>query len=209
MAGTPDRINAHFLISAPTLRDCPAAGAPEVAIAGRSNAGKSSVINQLTGNSQLARTSKTPGRTQLLNFFATNLGGRLVDLPGYGYARVAKSQKNVWRDHVEDYLARREALVGVVLVMDIRHPFEAFDEMMVNWALQADLRMHVLLNKADKLRHGACVEALRSARKRLDAGIFSTQLFSARTGAGREEAIELLSAWLTPAADEVSAPHPS
>jgi GTP-binding protein len=209
MAGTPDRIDARFLTSAPTLKDCPAGNAPEVAIAGRSNAGKSSVLNQLTGNSQLARTSKTPGRTQLLNFFATHLGGLLVDLPGYGYARVAKSAKRLWQDQVEDYLARRESLVGVVLVMDIRHPFEPFDEMMVNWALQADLRMHVLLNKADKLRHGASVEALRAARKRLNAAVFSTQLFSARTGAGREEAIELLSAWLTVAPDEISAPHPS
>jgi GTP-binding protein len=97
----------------------------------------------------------------------------------------------------------------VVLVMDIRHPFEPFDEMMIAWAMQADLRMHVLLNKADKLRHGASVEALRSARNRLDAAVYSTQLFSARTGAGREEAIELLSAWLTPPAHALSAPHPS
>ena len=113
MGGRPDRIVAHFLTSAPTLKECPPPVVPEVAIAGRSNSGKSSVINQLTRNRSLARTSKTPGRTQLLNFFDTSLGGRLVDLPGYGYARVAKSQKRLWEDHVEEYLARRASLVAV------------------------------------------------------------------------------------------------
>jgi len=197
MGGRPDRIIAQFLISAPTLRDCPSDGAPEVAIAGRSNSGKSSVLNQLTRNRQLARTSKTPGRTQLLNFFSTSLGGRLVDLPGYGYAKVAKSQKRIWQDNVEDYLTRRAALVGLVLVMDIRHPFEPFDVMMIDWAVRAQVPTHVLLNKVDKLKRGAATLALREARKRLTASIFSIQLFSARTGTGRDEAIELLSSWLT------------
>ena len=154
------------------------------------------MLNQLTRNRQLARTSKTPGRTQLLNFFATTLGGRLVDLPGYGYARVAKSQKHIWQDNVEDYLARRAALVGVVLVMDIRRPFEPFDVMMINWAEQAEIHMHVLLNKADKLKHGASMAALQEAQQRLKAAVFSVQLFSARTGLGREEAIDKLSGWL-------------
>jgi GTP-binding protein len=202
MGGRPDRIVAHFLVSAPALAQCPPAGVPEVAIAGRSNAGKSSVLNQLTRNRQLARTSKTPGRTQLLNFFDTQLGGRLVDLPGYGYARVAKGQQHVWEDSVEEYLARREDLVGIVLVMDIRHPFEPFDVMMVDWARKAEMPMHVLLNKADKLKHGARTQALRAARQHLTSSLVSLQLFSAQTGLGREEAIERLSGWLTPAATQ-------
>ena len=124
----PTASSAHFLTSAPTLERVSAAEVvPEVAIAGRSNSGKSSVLNQLTRNRQLARTSKTPGRTQLLNFFETSLGGRLVDLPGYGYARVAKSQKRIWEDNVEEYLAHGANLVALVLVMDIRRPFEPFD----------------------------------------------------------------------------------
>ncbi len=129
------------------------------------------MLNQLTRNRQLARTSKTPGRTQLLNFFTTSLGGRLVDLPGYGYARVAKSQKHVWEDNVEAYLAQRGDLVALVLVMDVRRPFEPFDVMMIEWAQRAELPMHVLLNKADKLKHGAQTVALRDAKKRLDLAI--------------------------------------
>ena len=198
MGGRPDRIAAHFLTSAPTLKECPPPVVPEVAIAGRSNSGKSSVLNQLTRNRSLARTSKTPGRTQLLNFFDTSLGGRLVDLPGYGYARVAKSQKRLWEDHVEEYLARRESLVAVVLVMDVRHLFEPFDVMMIEWIRHTQLSMHVLLNKADKLRHGASTSALRAAKQRLSSPQFSLQLFSALTGVGRDEAIDKLSAWLTP-----------
>jgi len=198
MGGRPDRIVAHFLTSAPTLKECPPPVVPEVAIAGRSNSGKSSVLNQLTRNRSLARTSKTPGRTQLLNFFDTSLGGRLVDLTSYGYARVAKSQKRLWEDHVEEYLARRASLVAVVLVMDVRHLFEPFDVMMIEWIRHTQLSMHVLLNKADKLRHGASTSALRAAKQRLSSPQFSLQLFSALTGVGRDEAIDKLSAWLTP-----------
>ena len=197
MGGQPDRIEARFLISAPSLGHCPPADVPEVAVAGRSNSGKSSVINQLTRNRQLARTSKTPGRTQLLNFFATTLGGRLVDLPGYGYARVAKPQQRFWATNVEDYLRKRSNLAGLVLVMDIRHPFESYDEVMLEWARQSELPTLVLLNKSDKLKRGAALTALRAARARLTAAIFTVQLFSARTGCGRDEAIAHLSAWLT------------
>jgi len=203
LGARPDRIVAHFLTSAPTLRECPPPNVPEVAIAGRSNAGKSSVLNQLTRNRQLARTSKTPGRTQLLNFFATTLGGRLVDLPGYGYARVAKSQKHLWEDHVEAYLAARENLVGCVLVMDVRHLFEPFDVMMLEWCARTQMPLHVLLNKADKLKHGARTQALRTARQRLASEFFSVQLFSAQTGLGRDEAIDKLSVWLTPPSNAV------
>jgi len=196
----PDRINATFLKSAPTLAECPQDHLPEVAIAGRSNAGKSSVLNQITGNRRMARTSKTPGRTQLLNFFSTPQGGRLVDLPGYGYAKAAKAQQQAWRTHVEHYLSHRENLVAVVLVMDIRHPFEPFDRFIVDWARAAHLPLHVLLNKADKLRHGARANALRAASRLLPQGPFSIQLFSAESGLGREELIDRLCAWLTPLA---------
>ena len=208
-AGRRDRIVARFLTSAPTLHECPPEQLPEVAIVGRSNAGKSSVLNQLTRNRQLARTSKTPGRTQLLNFFDTSLGGRLVDLPGYGYARVAKTQKHVWENHVEEYLARREQLVATVLVMDIRRPFEPFDVMMIEWTLRSRLPMHVLLNKADKLKHGAQQETLRAARRRLSDARFTVQLFSAQTGLGRDEAIETLTRWLTPALSRASEATPA
>jgi GTP-binding protein len=197
MGGLPDRIEARFLISAPSLKHCPPADVPEVAVAGRSNSGKSSVINQLTRNRQLARTSKTPGRTQLLNFFATTLGGRLVDLPGYGYARVAKPQQRFWATNVEDYLRKRSNLAALVLVMDIRHAFESYDEVMLEWAAQSALPTLVLLNKSDKLKRGAALTALRAAQARLTAAIFTVQLFSARSGCGRDEAIARLSAWLT------------
>jgi GTP-binding protein len=196
MGRPPERIDARFLTSAPSLERCPPSDVAEVAIVGRSNSGKSSVINQLTRNRQLARTSKTPGRTQLLNFFATTLGGRLVDLPGYGYARVAKPQKRFWSDSIEHYLNQRTNLAALVLVMDIRHPFESYDEVMLEWVRQSTLPTLVLLNKADKLKRGAALAALRAARARLTASIYSVQLFSARTGCGRDEAIERLSAWL-------------
>ncbi len=193
----PERINAVFTKSAPTLTSAPEDDAPEVAFAGRSNAGKSSVLNRITGNRSLARTSKTPGRTQLINFFTTDLGGRIVDLPGYGYAKASKALKREWQAHLEDYLAARRNLVAVVLVMDIRHPFEPFDAQLLNWARAAHMPMHVLLNKADKLRHGARTTALRNARRALPEDLFSVQLFSAQTGLGRDELIEVLTAHLT------------
>jgi GTP-binding protein len=193
----PDRIEAEFLLSALRLQDCPAPDVPEVAVAGRSNSGKSSVLNQLTGTRQLARTSKTPGRTQMLNFFATAAGGRLVDLPGYGYARAAKHQQQQWQQHVEDYLADRPSLVGIVLVMDIRHPLQPFDLQLIEWSRRAGLRIHILLNKADKLRRGAQLDALRTVRASLtDFPLCSLQLFSATAGLGRDEAIRVMLDWL-------------
>jgi GTP-binding protein len=193
----PDRIESEFLLSALRLGDCPPGDVPEVVIAGRSNAGKSSVLNQLTGNRQLARTSKTPGRTQMLNFFSTRPGGRLVDLPGYGYAKAGKQQQQHWQRHVEDFLAAREALSGMVLVMDVRHPLQAFDRRLIEWAHQSGLRMHLLLNKADKLGHGARQNTLRDVQRELTHyPLCSVQLFSAASGLGREQAIELLLDWL-------------
>lgn len=194
------RLEATFLTSAPDLDACPRDDLPEVAIAGRSNAGKSSVLNQLADNRQLARTSKTPGRTQLLNFFTVRGGGRIVDLPGYGYARVSKSAKAQWQDNVEAYLAGRPNLVALVLVMDIRHPFEAFDRQIAAWSRAANLPLHVLLNKADKLGRAAQQDALRTAEKTLATlaapGQASAQVFSATTGLGRDALIARLEAWL-------------
>ena len=165
----PERIEAEFVTSAASLAQCPRDELPEVAVAGRSNAGKSSVLNRITGNRRLARTSKTPGRTQLLNFFTTRPGGRLVDLPGYGFAKASRDKRQTWQKHVEDYLSHRDNLIGMLLVMDIRHPFQPFDEQLIEWARESQLALHILLNKADKLKHGARVRALHAAEQRLNA----------------------------------------
>ena len=198
MSPKPDaaRIDATFEKSAPDLRSCPRDGRPEVAFAGRSNAGKSSVLNAVAGNRRLARTSKTPGRTQLINFFATSCGGRLVDLPGFGYARAAKSKSDGWQRNVERYLSERENLAAVVLVMDVRHPFEPLDRQLIAWARSAHVRLHALLNKADKLGHARQSEALKRAKATLSGELFSAQLFSAETGFGRDALIARLHGWL-------------
>ena len=192
------RLQITFMTSAAGDGDLPAAIGPEVAIAGRSNAGKSSFLNRLAGHRQLARVSKTPGRTQLLNFFEVRGGGRLVDLPGYGYAKATKNAQAKWQQSVNSYLSFRDALVGVVLVMDIRHPFQSFDEELLNWSAESELPLHILLNKADKLKSGARSAALLKARKRLqDAPTVTVQAYSAMTGLGQLDAMgkieELLS----------------
>lgn len=191
-----DRIEAAFLTSAATLAQAPRDDVPEVAVAGRSNAGKSSVLNRLTGNRQLARTSKTPGRTQLINFFSTHLGGRLVDLPGYGFAKASKDKRRLWQQHVEDYLSRRDNLVALLLVMDVRRPFQPFDTQLIEWARQSELPLRALLNKSDKLKHGARVNALRDAERRLPEDRATAQLFSATTGLGVTELIAWLESYL-------------
>lgn len=184
------RLQITFMTSAAGDGDLPAAIGPEVAIAGRSNAGKSSFLNRLAGHRQLARVSKTPGRTQLLNFFEVRGGGRLVDLPGYGYAKATKNAQAKWQQSVNSYLSFRDALVGVVLVMDIRHPFQSFDEELLNWSAESELPLHILLNKADKLKSGARSSALLKARKRLqDASTVTVQAYSAMTGLGQLDAI--------------------
>ena len=188
---------AHFEISAPTLSACPANSLAEVAFAGRSNAGKSSAINAITGNARLARASKTPGRTQLINFFAVAENRYLVDLPGYGYAKVALSVRDKWQLELEQYLRRRETLVGLILLSDIRHPLKEFDQMMIDWSLQAELPIHVLLTKSDKLKRGAAQNALLSARALLQKNSgASVQLFSSASGIGIDEAREKLEDWL-------------
>lgn len=186
---------AHFLKSAPGLRDCPADIGAEVAFAGRSNAGKSSAINALTGNGRLARTSKTPGRTQLLNFFALDDQRRLVDLPGYGFAKVPIAVKEEWQRHMEHYLSARHSLRGLVLLMDIRHPLQPFDLQMLAWAERADMPVHVLLTKADKLKFGAARAVLLDVQRRTGNRV-TAQLFSAPARTGLEPLQRQLSQWL-------------
>ncbi len=143
-----------FMLSAAKVDQCPDDEGFEVAFAGRSNAGKSSALNTLT-HASLARTSKTPGRTQLLNFFKLDDERRLVDLPGYGYAKVPIPLKQHWQRHLEAYLGSRESLKGLILMMDIRHPMTDFDLLMLDWAVASGMPMHILLTKADKLTYGA------------------------------------------------------
>jgi GTP-binding protein len=189
---------ASFLISAAKVDQCPDDLGHEVAFAGRSNAGKSSALNTLT-HASLARTSKTPGRTQLLNFFRLDDQRRLVDLPGYGYAKVPIPLKQHWQKHLEAYLGSRESLRGVVLMMDIRHPLTEFDQLMLDWAAASDMPMHILLTKADKLAFGAAKNALlkvqQDIRKRWGERV-SIQLFSAPKRQGVEEAQAVLAGWL-------------
>ncbi|MES9938030.1 MAG: ribosome biogenesis GTP-binding protein YihA/YsxC, partial [Sedimenticola sp.] len=139
---------ARFLTSAAKLNQSPADEGIEVAFAGRSNAGKSSAINTLCQQRNLARTSKTPGRTQLLNFFTLDEQRRLVDLPGYGYAKVAEKVKLQWQKELAAYLEQRQSLRGIILLVDVRHPLKEFDQQMLDWSAQIDLPVHILLTKA-------------------------------------------------------------
>ncbi len=193
----PDRINATFLTSAPSLRHCPPEGEPEVAFAGRSNAGKSSVLNQIAGHRGLAKVSKTPGRTQLINFFDVEPGGRLVDLPGYGYAKAGKAQQATWQHAVNDYLSNRDSLVGLVLVTDIRHPNQPYDLELIEWARASELPLRVLLNKADKLSFSKQKNALQAFNKRHGHPLLTAQRFSASKGEGRDELLFCLTEWLS------------
>jgi GTP-binding protein len=199
-------LDAVFDKSAARVDQAPPDTGREVAFAGRSNAGKSSALNRLSRRRGLARTSRTPGRTQLLNFFSVTEGqaseeepprARVVDLPGYGYARTDIATRDAWQEHVEDYLARRESLVGLVLLMDVRHPFQPFDEHMLAWAEASGMRTLVLLNKADKLSKGAAAEALRAAEGRLAAlPKVRPILFSALRGMGADAVLAVLRDWL-------------
>ena len=196
---------ARFLKGVARLSALPADAGAEVAFAGRSNAGKSSVINALTGRASLARISKTPGRTQLLNFFVLDDTHRLVDLPGYGYANVPVAVKRRWAALVEGYLSTRRSLVGVVLLMDARRPFTDADVQLLEWCRHAHIATHVLLNKADKLGRGAGARVLADARRRLaPLGNHDVQLFSATRRTGIESLGARLDAWLgyAPGADQ-------
>ncbi len=192
------RIHVTFSKSAARLSQSPAPNGPEIAFAGRSNAGKSSVLNRLTGSRRTAKVSKQPGRTQLLNFFDVAGGGRFVDLPGYGYARAEKSAQAAWQRTVNDYLSYRDVLSGVVLVMDIRHPLQPFDIELIEWAAPSELPLRILLNKADKLKRGAQGKVLQQVRNAVKgAPLTSVQTFSAQTGQGVPELVTTLSEWLS------------
>lgn len=159
----------------------------EVAFAGRSNSGKSSAINAILGRRGLARTSKTPGRTQLVNFFSVGENLRVTDLPGYGYARVPDAVRQHWGKLMDSYFLHRQSLAGLFIVMDIRHPLTDFDQGMLNWAREGGCPAHILLTKADKLSRGAAASALLGVRKAVgDAA--TVQLFSALKGTGVEDA---------------------
>lgn len=189
----------RFLKSAAKLSQCPPEILREVAFAGRSNAGKSSALNCLTGNGKLARTSKTPGRTQLINYF--QIGEEplaLVDLPGYGFAKVPLEVKNEWQKELDNYLTKRDALIGLVLLMDIRHPLKEFDLAMVRWAQRSKLPLHILLTKADKLKRGPAQTTLLEVKKAVTAigGVVSVQTFSSHNGEGLKLLQQQLDSWL-------------
>ena len=183
----PQFPSVEFLTSSWQPRQFPADLGAEVAFAGRSNAGKSSALNAITGRKDLARTSKTPGRTQLINFFALNEQQRLADLPGYGYAKVPEKMRNHWRQLMERYVETRESLTGVVIVMDSRRPLTEFDWQMLEWTGAQNLPVHLLLTKADKLSRGESMATLKKVRSAVGEGV-TAQLFSAVSKAGVDEA---------------------
>jgi GTP-binding protein len=177
----------QFLTSSWQVHQFPPDIGTEVAFAGRSNAGKSSALNAITGRKDLARTSKTPGRTQLINFFVLEDGRRLADLPGYGYAKVPEKMKRHWRELMSKYVETRVSLAGLVLVMDARRPLTDFDVQMLEWSQANGLAAHLLLTKADKLSRNEANATLRKVREAAGE-IASAQLFSAVTKAGVDEA---------------------
>ena len=188
---------ATFVTSAANLAACPPESVAEVAFAGRSNAGKSSAINAITNQTRLARISKTPGRTQLINFFGLAEGRFLVDLPGYGFAKVPLSVKNKWQEELEKYLRRRQVLCGLILLSDIRHPLKDFDRMMIDWAVQSGLPLHLLLTKSDKLKRGAAQNTLLEVQKELKVfDNVTVQLFSSLKNDGVTEVRAKLDEWL-------------
>jgi GTP-binding protein len=191
---------ASFLTSVPQASLAPPDTGAEVAFAGRSNAGKSSALNSITRQRSLARTSKTPGRTQQINFFDLGADLRLVDLPGYGYAKVPQAMKDKWQRHLAEYLRVRQSLRGLILLMDCRHPLTEYDQQMLVWSAEAGLPVHILLTKADKLKRGPATNALLGVRKQLadwHPGA-TVQLFSALKNTGVDEAREVIGAWLQP-----------
>ena len=184
---------AVFLRAAGRPADLPPPGPPEIALAGRSNVGKSSALNALAGRKALARTSKTPGRTQTINFYTLGDAGLLVDLPGYGYARVPQALRERWSELVDSYVRTRETLVGMVVLVDARHPLMATDRHLIAW-LGDERRRLVLLTKADKLSRSEQNDTLQRVRAELPRD--EVRLFSSVTGYGVEECRDLLEQWL-------------
>ena len=188
----------RFILGTPDSRHAPPDSGAEVAFAGRSNAGKSSALNVITGQKSLARISKAPGRTREINFFEVCDQLRLVDLPGYGYAKVSKSMKTQWQRNIARYLETRQSLCGVILLMDVRHPFKDTDQQVLSWCHAAGLPTHVLLTKADKLKRGPARATLMKVRQQLPEwhAQASVQLFSAHTREGSDQVQQVLDQWL-------------
>jgi GTP-binding protein len=191
--------HAVFEISVAKPQDLPEPTGPEIAFAGRSNAGKSSAINTLVGHTRLAFVSKVPGRTQLINLFRLKNGAALVDLPGYGYAQVPMAVRRQWQALLEIYLARRQALIGLVMIMDARRPLTDLDRQMLNWFGPTGKPVHCLLTKADKLTRSEQAQALRAVQAEVaDAGVpITAQLFSSLKKTGLEEAESVIAGWLS------------
>lgn len=187
----------RFITSAPDIQHLPADQGIEVAFAGRSNAGKSSALNTLTNQKSLARTSKTPGRTQLINLFEFSPDKRLVDLPGYGYAQVPEQVKRQWQRALTNYFQQRKSLQGLVLLMDIRHPLRELDQQMIGWAVDSNIPVLALLTKADKLTSGAGKTQINVVREAVTAfnGDVQVELFSATKKTGVDKLRLKLDDW--------------
>ncbi len=197
--------NTHFITSAPDIRHLPEDEGVEIAFAGRSNAGKSSALNRLTNQKSLAKTSKTPGRTQLINLFKVEEGCHIVDLPGYGFAQVPVEMKNKWQKSLGEYLQKRECLKGLVVLMDIRHPMKDLDQQMIFWAIDSHIPVQVLLTKADKLKSGARKQTLLKVRKQVETfgGDVSVDVFSSLKGLGVDQLRAKLDTWFAPALEHL------
>jgi GTP-binding protein len=191
---------AYFLLSVADIKQLPPDQGIEVALVGRSNAGKSSVLNRITQSKNLARVSKTPGRTQMVNIFVLDDQRRIADLPGYGYAKVPLAAKHKWQKLVDSYIRTRESLKGLILVMDIRHIFKELDRQLLVYCDERDLPVHILFNKADKFSKGTVANMLPTIKNELAGyhNLITFQLFSALKGTGIKELHELLDEWYTP-----------
>ena len=195
----------HFVLSAPDIRHLPSDAGIEVAFAGRSNAGKSSALNTLTQQKSLARISKTPGRTQLINLFEVEPGIRLVDLPGYGYAQVPEELKRNWQRSLGEYLQMRNSLKGLVVLMDIRHPLKDLDQQMIQWAVDVGTPVMLLLTKADKLASGARQAQVKMVREAVKEfmGDIQVEAFSSPKKMGVDKLNDKLNTWFNEIPPEV------
>ena len=189
----------HFILSAPDITHLPIDTGVEIAFAGRSNAGKSSALNTLTNQKALARTSKTPGRTQLINLFEVEENCRLVDLPGYGYAQVPEAIKRKWQKSLGEYLQKRESLKGLVVLMDIRHPLKDLDQQMIEWAVSVNIPVMLLLTKADKLASGAQKKQVNMVKEAIlpFQGDITVAPFSSPKRVGLEALKQKLDEWFS------------
>ncbi|MFH7564983.1 ribosome biogenesis GTP-binding protein YihA/YsxC [Oceanimonas smirnovii] len=201
----------RFVTSAPNIRQMPEDTGVEIAFAGRSNAGKSSALNTITQHKSLARTSKTPGRTQLINVFELSEGKRLIDLPGYGYAKVPEEMKLKWQEALSEYLQQRDSLKGLVVLMDIRHPLKDIDQQLLQWASDCELPVLALLTKCDKLKSGARKAEVLRVREAVAifGGSIRVEAFSSLKGLGVDQAKEVLTEWLTQDDDNTTEEEPA